>query len=103
MTAWAGGTAERRQGASREGESHNRTAMTANPLFLLLSGLHILFVWNILSPTSMCPFEVLLQCSSINEASSIHPVSHSHDTPALNRLQGNGCHKKGLSFIPFPD
>lgn len=48
------------QGASREGESHNRTAMTANPLFLLLLGLHILFVWNILSPTSMCPFEVLL-------------------------------------------
>lgn len=75
----------------------------SKPLFLLLSGLHILFVWNILSPTSMCPFEVLLQGSSINEASSVHPVSHSHDTPALNRLQGNGCHKKGLSFIPFPD
>lgn len=57
---------------------------------------HILFVWNILSPTSMCPFEVLLQCSSINEASSVHPVSHSHDTPALNVSRVMGATRKGF-------
>lgn len=56
MTAWAGGTAEGRQGASREGESPNRTART------------------VLSPTSMCPSEALLQCSSTSEASSVHSV-----------------------------
>lgn len=91
-----GGTVESRQDASREGETYNRTAMTVNPLFLLLLGLHILFIWNILSPKSMCPFEVLLQCSLTNEASSVHLVSQSRYSPPSTISRVIGATRKGF-------